>query len=108
MLESLLQMAQRHVLTGARIIDRQRLIVASLKARGVDTRSAERTLQLFETSQAIFEEHLAVVLHDVERAAVLAVTTPPIPARQITAVRVVSASCKPTRIVGEVSPKLDV
>ena len=90
--ENLLQMAQRHVLTGARILDRQRLIVASLKARGVDTRRAERTLKLFEDSQAIFEDDLAAILLKLERAA-MAVTAPPIPARRITGVRVASASC---------------
>ncbi len=52
-----LVMAARHVEDARRIVARQRETVAELKADHHNTTDAERTLQLFEQTLAIFEAH---------------------------------------------------
>jgi len=56
--ESMLDLARRHVLDGRRIVAQQRLRIELLRAKGRDTNAAELTLEVFEKSQAIFEDHL--------------------------------------------------
>ena len=53
-----LDVASRHVRNGRRIIASQRGLVEHLRTTGRDVSDAERTLELFERSQAIFEDHL--------------------------------------------------
>jgi hypothetical protein len=50
--------ARRHVMQGRRIVEQQRRTVRVLASRGHSTERAERTLQLFESTLAIFEHHL--------------------------------------------------
>jgi len=52
MVESTLDLISSHVATGARLMARQKQIIAELKAKGVDAREAERTLaQVFRLPQ---------------------------------------------------------
>jgi len=60
-MRSRLEIAQQHVLQARRIVDRQRQLVTSLRAHGCDYQGAERTLDLFERSLEIFEEHFAEI-----------------------------------------------
>jgi hypothetical protein len=55
----LLDVARQHVADGGRIIAQQTKLIALLRETGRDTKEAERTLQLFEASLAIFEKPLA-------------------------------------------------
>ena len=55
---TILDVAWRHVHNGRRIIASQRGLVEQLRTTGRDVSNAERTLELFERSQAIFEDHL--------------------------------------------------
>jgi len=57
--ESTLDMARRHVIAGQRIVTRQGMLVRWMQESGRDTKEAEHTLDLFEPTLAIFEEHLA-------------------------------------------------
>ena len=50
--------AQRHVLVGRRLIDRQRRLIGRLKVLGRDTRRSEEILVSFEQTQLIFEGDL--------------------------------------------------
>jgi len=49
--------AARHVAEGKRIVAAQKERIARLKAKGLSTLDAEQTLQVFETSLAIFQRH---------------------------------------------------
>ena len=60
--ETEIEMAQRHVSEGRRIVAAARDRVAHLKAHGRDAHEAEQNLRVFEESLAIFEEHLAELL----------------------------------------------
>ncbi|MBV9549063.1 MAG: hypothetical protein JO256_05250 [Alphaproteobacteria bacterium] len=60
-MESKLEQARRHVMTGQGIVTAQRRRVAALRARGEDCREAERLLLQFEGTQAIFEADLAAL-----------------------------------------------
>jgi len=53
-----LDRARRHVVEGRRIVVSQFALVEQLKSSGRDTREAERTLDLFQSSLAIFEDDL--------------------------------------------------
>jgi hypothetical protein len=44
--------------TGAKSWNAQRRVVRDLEALGVSTRDAKRTLELFESTLAIFDDHL--------------------------------------------------
>jgi hypothetical protein len=52
-----LVLASRHVNDGRLVVTRQRRRIERLRMARRSTRDAERTLQFFETSLAIFEEH---------------------------------------------------
>jgi hypothetical protein len=52
-------LALRHVENGRLIVDRQRTLIARIKALGVNTDEAESLLKAFERSQTIFEDDLA-------------------------------------------------
>ena len=52
-------LALKHVISGRRIIDRQRRAIAQRKAIGADTSESERLLESFEKTQLIFEQDLA-------------------------------------------------
>jgi hypothetical protein len=57
--ETDLEMAQRHVASGRRIVAEQRERVARLKIfPGRDAHAAQKDLEPFEDSLAMFEEHL--------------------------------------------------
>lgn len=51
-------LACRHVAGGRQVIDRQRAIINRQRAHALDSRDAERLLEAFERSQAIFEDDL--------------------------------------------------
>jgi len=55
--ESTLATATRHVAEGERIVARQQAMIARLNASGAPTLDAEQTLQVFETTLAIFKRH---------------------------------------------------
>ena len=57
--ETKLQMVQRHVREGASHVQRQREIVAHLRATGCPTETAEMLLSNFEEVQQQHEAHLA-------------------------------------------------
>ncbi|HLH93656.1 MAG TPA: hypothetical protein VKW08_00920 [Xanthobacteraceae bacterium] len=50
-------MAARHVAEGRRIVERQKARIARLKLGGHPTLDHEQTLQLFESTLRILEEH---------------------------------------------------
>jgi len=52
-------LALQHVISGRRIIERQRRAIAQRKAIGADTSESERLLESFERTQVIFEQDLA-------------------------------------------------
>jgi len=56
-------LAQDHVNRGRRIVVRQRQLIAKIKARGGDFGMAEDLLASFERSLVVFENDLAVILH---------------------------------------------
>jgi hypothetical protein len=61
MVESTLDLISSHVATGARLMARQKQIIAELKAKGVDAREAERTLaQVSACLKTIENEWLAL------------------------------------------------
>jgi hypothetical protein len=61
MVESTLDLISSHVATGARLMVRQKQIIAELKAKGVDAREAERTLaQVSACLRTIENEWLAL------------------------------------------------
>ena len=61
MVESTLDLISSHVATGARLMARQKQIIAELKAKGVDAREAERTLaQVSACLRTIENEWLAL------------------------------------------------
>jgi hypothetical protein len=51
--------ANRHVVDGRRVVERQRALIARQKARGHDTQQSEGLLAQFERSQEMFESDLA-------------------------------------------------
>jgi hypothetical protein len=61
--ESEFVMAARHVAEGRRIVARQRLRIAKLKLAGHSTLDHEHTLQVFESTLRIFEEHERQLRH---------------------------------------------
>jgi hypothetical protein len=54
-------LAQDHVISGQRIVARQRQLIADIRVRGGDCAKAEELLSAFERSLAIFEDDLASV-----------------------------------------------
>ena len=61
MIESTLDLVSSHVASGARLMARQKQIIAELKERGVDAREAERTLaQLSACLRTIEDQWLAL------------------------------------------------
>ena len=53
-------LAKRHVVEGRKIVERQRLTVKKLEASNSDSvLDARQTLDVFERTLAIFEEHLS-------------------------------------------------
>jgi hypothetical protein len=59
--ETELETARRRVIQGRRAVAAQRDKVARLKAEGRDIQATQRQLEIYETSQATFEEHLAML-----------------------------------------------
>ena len=55
--EDLLIVAARHVVEGEAVVTRQRNTIAKLAAAGHPTAQAERTLDLFLSTLAIFIDH---------------------------------------------------
>jgi len=60
-----LLVAARHVAAGRRIVARQRAIIARLDGDRYRTVEATRTLDLFEQTLAIFEEHYQAILNEI-------------------------------------------
>lgn len=52
-----LRRAEELVAEGQRIIQQQKGLIVRLRAAGVDTLEAERTLRLFQANLRCFEEH---------------------------------------------------
>jgi GTP cyclohydrolase II len=52
-----LRRAEELVAEGRRIVQQQKGLIVRLRAAGVDTLEAERTLRLFEANLRRFEEH---------------------------------------------------
>jgi hypothetical protein len=61
-MSEILDIARRYVVDGRQIIAEQRLRVEWLRALGRDTRDAELTLELFEYSLGILEQHLRTII----------------------------------------------
>lgn len=57
--ETEIEMAQRHVRKGKRIIARQRDLIEQRWAYGISTRYSEILLATFEDMQRLHEDHLA-------------------------------------------------
>jgi GTP cyclohydrolase II len=55
--ENDLRRAEELVAEGRRIVQQQKGLIVRLRAAGVDTLEAERTLRLFEANLRRFEEH---------------------------------------------------
>ncbi len=55
--ENDLRRAEELVAEGRRIVQQQKGLIVRLRAAGVDTWEAERTLRLFEANLRRFEEH---------------------------------------------------
>jgi hypothetical protein len=53
-----LAMASRHVAEGRGVIERQRALITSQRKAGLNTTASEKLLDLFERTQAIFEDDL--------------------------------------------------
>ena len=60
-----LLVAARHVAAGRRIVARQRALVVRLEENGYSTVEADRTLDLFEQTLAIFEDHYREILTEI-------------------------------------------
>jgi hypothetical protein len=60
-----LLVAVRHVATGRRIVAKQRAIIARLEGGRYRTAEAVRTLDLFEQTLAIFEDHYREILTEI-------------------------------------------
>ena len=60
-----LLVAVRHVATGRRIVAKQRAIIARLEGGRYRTAEAVRTLDLFEQTLAIFEDHYQEILTEI-------------------------------------------
>jgi hypothetical protein len=56
MAESTQELIRSHVASGARLIAREKQIIAELKARGVDASEAERTLAMLSDCLRVFEK----------------------------------------------------
>jgi hypothetical protein len=61
-MSEILDIARRYVVDGRRIIAEQQLRIEWLRAMGRDTRDAELTLELFEYSLGILEDHLRTII----------------------------------------------
>jgi hypothetical protein len=61
-MSEILDIAGRYVVDGRQIIAEQRLRVEWLRAMGRDTSDAELTLELFEYSLGLLEEHLWTII----------------------------------------------
>lgn len=61
-MSEILDIARRYVVDGRRIIAEQQLRIEWLRAMGRDTRDAELTLELFEYSLGILEDHLRSII----------------------------------------------
>ena len=59
--ENDLRRAEELVAEGRRIVQQQKGFIVRLRAAGVDTLEAERTLRLFEANLRRFEEHRDVL-----------------------------------------------
>ena len=55
--ENDLRRAEELVAEGRRVVQQQKGLIVRLRAAGVDTLEAERTLRLFEANLRRFEEH---------------------------------------------------
>jgi hypothetical protein len=60
-----LRVAALHVAAGYRIVARQRAIIARLEGSGHRTVQAVLTLELFEQTLAIFEDHYREILNEI-------------------------------------------
>jgi hypothetical protein len=60
-----LRVAARHVAIGRRIVARQRALVVRLEENGYSTVEVARTLDLFEQTLAIFEDHYQQILNEI-------------------------------------------
>ena len=57
-MDDMLALARHYVLNARRIVDRQRRAVEALDSAGRDATEARKTLDLFERTLNIFEDHL--------------------------------------------------
>jgi hypothetical protein len=65
MQEDALRVAARHVARGRRIVARQRALIAQLEEGGCSTVGGVRTLDLFERTLAIFEDHYVAISNEI-------------------------------------------
>jgi uncharacterized protein YtpQ (UPF0354 family) len=63
-----LRVAARHVAAGRHIVAKQRAIIARLENNGHETVEFIRTLDLFEQTLAIFEEHHQQILKEIRQS----------------------------------------
>jgi soluble P-type ATPase len=62
MVESTAQLISSHIATGARLMAREKQIIAELKERGVDASEAERTLAQLSACLRTFENQWLAIL----------------------------------------------
>jgi hypothetical protein len=62
-----LRVAVRHVAAGRHIVAKQRALIARLEDNGYETVESKQTLDLFEQTLAIFEEHHQQLLSEIAR-----------------------------------------
>ena len=60
--ESTQELIRSHVASGARLMAREKQIIAELRARGVDASEAERTLAMLSACLRVFEDQWLAIL----------------------------------------------
>jgi hypothetical protein len=60
--ESTLELISSHVASGARLMAREKQIIAELQARGADASEAERTLAMLSACLRVFEDQWLAIL----------------------------------------------
>jgi hypothetical protein len=68
MAETALELVSSHVASGARLMARQKHIIAELKEKGLDAKEAEKTLSLLSDCLRVFEDQWLKILKEQNNA----------------------------------------
>jgi hypothetical protein len=68
MAETALELVSSHVASGARLMARQKHIIAELKEKGLDVREAEKTLSMLSDCLRVFEDQWLKILKEQNNA----------------------------------------